>query len=187
MTCIELIIDEVHIISMMILQVANFLVILHYLISVVCGQTMGSGDPLMIEIQGINSASKAGLCPSTAEREKALYGLRQKYADTSLISAAEALTAVYTCNGTTGWRRIVFINMTDTSYSCPSELVLTSYSKRTCGIQRTIGEGCTSTTFSVSGARYNQVCGRIRGYQCGHTILHSTATAFTIGALRVTM
>ena len=84
----------------MILQVANILVILH-LISVACGQTMGSGDLLTIEIQGINSASKAGLCPSTAEREKALYGLRQKYADTSLISAAEALTAVYTCNGTT--------------------------------------------------------------------------------------
>ena len=78
--------------------------------------------------------------------------------------------AIYSCKGTTGWRRIAFVNMTNTSYSCPSGLFFTSYSKRTCGIQRTIREGCTSTTFSVSGARYNQMCGRIRGqgYQRGH-------------------
>ena len=40
----------------------------------------------------------------------------------------------------------------------------------TCGIQQAIFAGCISTTFSVDGIRYNQVCGRIRGYQYGNTI-----------------
>ena len=78
--------------------------------------------------------------------------------------------AIYSCKGTSGWRRIAFINMTNTSYSCPSGLALRSYSKRTCGIPQSFFAGCISTTFSVGGAQYSQVCGRIRGYQRGHTI-----------------
>ena len=73
------------------------------------------------------------------------------------------------CNGTPGWRRVAFVNMTDTSYNCPTGLNLTSYSRRTCGRSRTnIGE-CSSTTFSVGGLSYSRVCGRIKGYQFGAT------------------
>ena len=68
------------------------------------------------------------------------------------------------CSGP-GWRRVAFINMTDTSYDCPTGLNLTSYSKRTCGASLTTA-GCSSTTFSVEGS-YSHVCGRIRGYQIG--------------------
>ena len=68
------------------------------------------------------------------------------------------------CNGSPGWKRVVFINMTDTSYDCPTGLNLTSYSKRTCGRLHTT-EGCSSTTFNVGGLSYSRVCGRIRGYQ----------------------
>ena len=71
------------------------------------------------------------------------------------------------CNGTPGWRRVAFINMTDTSYNCPTGLNLTSYSKRTCGRSHTTQGGCSSTTFSVGGLPYSRVCGRIRGYQFG--------------------
>ena len=173
----------------MILQSRNFHAALA-LVLVACGQAA------MIDLQEIKS--ETGVCLSSVKREKMLSGLRQNIS-ASLISEVHGGTttrsteppttdqistttasatvttlspppAIYSCNGTTGWRRIAFVNMTDTSYSCPSGLVLTSYSKRTCGIQRTVREGCTSTTFSVSGARYNQVCGRIRGYQRGHTI-----------------
>ena len=56
--------------------------------------------------------------------------------------------------------------MTDTSYNCPTGLLLTSYSKRTCGRSRAT---CTSTIFSVGGLSYSRVCGRIRGYQYGST------------------
>ena len=75
-------------------------------------------------------------------------------------------TNTYACNGTPGWRRVAFINMTDTSYNCPTGLSLTSYSKRTCGRSHT-SSGCSSTTFSVGSLPYRHVCGRIRGYQYG--------------------
>ena len=65
-----------------------------------------------------------------------------------------------------GWRRVAFINMTDTSYNCPSGLSLASYSKRTCGRSHTTA-GCSSTTFSVGDLPYSNVCGRIEGYQFG--------------------
>ena len=58
--------------------------------------------------------------------------------------------------------------MTDTSYNCPTELSLTSYSKRTCGRSHT-NSGCSSTTFNVGDLSYSQVCGIIRKYQFGAT------------------
>ena len=77
-------------------------------------------------------------------------------------------TATTGCSGP-GWRRVAFINMTDTSYNCPTGLTLTSYSKRTCGRSHTTRGGCSSTTFSVGGLPYSGVCGRIRAYQFGST------------------
>ena len=58
--------------------------------------------------------------------------------------------------------------MTNTSHNCPQGLSLTSYAKRTCGrADQTIG--CYSTTFSTEGFEYDNVCGRIIGYQYGAT------------------
>ena len=128
-------------------------------------------------------------CLSTGTREKALNELRQNIKSiistidygstvspttTTMPSTSNAYIiptgiseAVFTCNGTPGWRRIAFINMTDTSYNCPTGLSLTSYSKRTCGLPSTLSAGCISTTFTVNSMQYQQVCGRMRGYQFG--------------------
>ena len=97
---------------------------------------------------------------------------RERELETNLLanSAISAITGhqLHTCNGTPGWRRVAFINMTDTSYNCPTGLSLTSYySKRTCGRSHTTQGGCSSITFSVGGLPYSRVCGRIRGYQFG--------------------
>ena len=102
------------------------------------------------ELQG----SDDGQCPSV---ERARNEIRE-----TVISSF--------CRGPE-WRRIAFINMTDTSYNCPTGLNLTSYSKRTksCGRSHTTYGGCSSTTFSVGGLPYSRVCGRIRGYQFGRT------------------
>ena len=54
------------------------------------------------------------------------------------------------CGGP-GWRRVVFLNMTDASHVCPAGLNLTTYSKRTCGVVHTADHTCSSTTFSVAG------------------------------------
>ena len=50
--------------------------------------------------------------------------------------------------------------LTPCSYNCPTGLNLTSYSKRTCG-RPNADAGYSSTTFSVGGLPYSDVCGRI--------------------------
>ena len=105
-------------------------------------------------------------CPSMEEREKARNKIDQ-IIDSVIMAATSG--PIHTCNGTPGWRRVAFINMTNTSYSCPTGLNLTSYSKRTCGRSHTSLGGCSSTTFCVGGLPYSRVCGRIRGYQFGST------------------
>ena len=70
-------------------------------------------------------------CASVEEREKIRNEIYQ--IANSAILASIATGHIHTCKGTPGWRRVAFINMTDTSYNCPTGLNLTSYSKRTCG------------------------------------------------------
>ena len=71
------------------------------------------------------------------------------------------------CGGP-GWRRVVFLNMTDSSHVCPAGLNLTTYSKRTCGRAHSSRYSCSSTTFSVGGSQYSRVCGRALAYRFGH-------------------
>jgi hypothetical protein len=103
-------------------------------------------------------------CPSVEERERARNEIHQIASSAILVSTGH----IHICNGTPRWRRVAFVNMTDTSYNCPTGLNFTSYSKRTCGRSHTTA-GCSSTTFSVGGLPYSLVCGRIRGYQRGAT------------------
>ena len=110
--------------------------------------------------------SVGGQCPSVEERERVRYEIHQLVNETVYDIVA---SYSHTCNGTPRWKRIAFINMTDTSYSCPTGLNLTSYSKRTCGRSHLNRYGCSSTTFVVGGLPYSQVCGRIKGYQFGAT------------------
>ena len=99
----------------------------------------------------------------------------------STITSATTMSTMTSCGGS-GWKRVAFINTTDTSYNCPTRLNLTIYSKRTCGRSHTTPD-CSSTIFSVGGVPYSQVCGRIRGYQFGAT----SAFNFIIKALIATM
>ena len=74
----------------------------------------------------------------------------------------------YACGGTGGWRRVVYLNMTDPNTNCPSGWQLTSHSKRTCGkVNNTSRLACDSVFFPVSGGDYTHVCGSIRAYQHG--------------------
>ena len=66
-----------------------------------------------------------------------------------------------------GWKRVAFLNMTDTNQSCPGEWELRTIPKRTC--QRKVSRGCSVAAFSCGGASYSKVCGRIIGYQFGTT------------------
>ena len=77
---------------------------------------------------------------------------------------------VYSCGGTEGWRRVVYLDMTDPHTTCPSGWSMTGYSKRTCGRNSTGYRTCDSATFPVSGGEYSRVCGRIKAYQWGGTL-----------------
>ena len=82
-------------------------------------------------------------------------------------STATATDQGYTCGGTSGWRRAVFLNMTDPTHNCPSGWEETGYSKRTCGRASELGGTCDSATFPTGGLEYSRVCGRAVGYQFG--------------------
>ena len=104
--------------------------------------------------------SETGKCLSMEERERARNEIYQ-------VTNSTVADLLNTC-GTLGWRHVAFFNMTNTSYNCPPGLNLTSYSKRTCGRSHK-HDGCSSTKFSIEGAEYSKVCGRMRGYQFGAT------------------
>ena len=75
----------------------------------------------------------------------------------------------HSCGGN-GWRRVVYLDMTNPNATCPSGWKLTGYSQRTCGRNSTAQKICNSATFPVSGGKYSRVCGRIRAYQWGATV-----------------
>ena len=77
---------------------------------------------------------------------------------------------VHTCGGTGGWKRVVYLDMTDPSTTCPSGWQLTGYSKRTCGRNTTVMRTCDSAIFPVGGGEYTKVCGRIKAYQFGRPL-----------------
>ena len=77
---------------------------------------------------------------------------------------------VYTCGGTGGWRRAVYLDMTNLNTDCPRGWSETNYSKRTCGRATDGLYTCDSVYFPVSGGEYSQVCGKIRAYQWGATL-----------------
>ena len=76
----------------------------------------------------------------------------------------------WSCGGTGGWRRVVFLDMTNTSHVCPPGLKRTSYSRRTCGRASSSEHSCSSTTFSVGDSQYSRVCGRALAYRWGNNI-----------------
>ncbi len=70
------------------------------------------------------------------------------------------------CGGP-GWRKVAFIDMTNTSQNCPQGLILTGYSKRSCSAAHTSNDDCSSVTFPVGGGQYSRVCGRAKAYHYG--------------------
>ena len=89
-------------------------------------------------------------------------------APTTAAPTTAPTTATHGQCGGPGWRRVVFLNMTNTSHVCPTGVSLTTYSKRTCGRARLGSNTCSSTSFSVGGSQYSRVCGRALAYRFGY-------------------
>ena len=71
------------------------------------------------------------------------------------------------CGSGGGWTRLAYLDMSDATQNCPSEFILyQSGGVRACGKP---SSGCVSVQFPSNGISYSQICGRVKGYQYGHT------------------
>ena len=118
-------------------------------------------NDIKTELNGVSNTTQ-GLCDKIEEHDA------ETSAELMDLSEYIELQSRYKCGGTGGWRRAIYLDMTDPNTECPSGWsIITSDSKRTCGM---VGSGSTSVFFPVSGGPYIQVCGRIRAYQSGRTL-----------------
>ena len=78
---------------------------------------------------------------------------------------------VYTCGGSAGWRRVVYLDMSDNSQQCPSGWTEATYDGlRLCGRPTSaVYLTCASANFMI-GFQYTKVCGRAVGYQFGDPV-----------------
>ena len=117
-------------------------------------------NDIKTELNGVSNTTQ-GLCDKIEEHDADITA--------ELMDLSEYLIpqSSHTCGGTGGWRRAIYLDMTDPNTECPSGWsIITSDSTRTCGM---VGSGSTSVFFPVSGGPYSLVCGRIRAYQSGRT------------------
>eukprot|EP00731_Ephydatia_muelleri_P002266 Em0001g2266a len=63
------------------------------------------------------------------------------------------------------WVLVGYLNMTDPTQQCPDSWLQLSSPIRSCG--KKSSNPCDSVTITTSGAAYQTVCGRFRGYQIG--------------------
>ena len=114
-------------------------------------------------------------CPSEEQQE-----IRDEVKNATQRLLRESILPLlrgYSCGGSTGWRRVAYLNMSDPSQQCPSVWREITTPHRTCG-RRSLGGSCEGLTYSTGSEQYNQVCGRIIGYQIG------TPDAFYYGPSR---
>ena len=71
------------------------------------------------------------------------------------------------CSTAGPWRRVLYLDMTDPSQTCPKNFrIYSSNGVRTCG--RPSGDGgCVDTVSPTSSLSYSKICGRVIGYQWG--------------------
>ena len=103
-------------------------------------------------------------CPSEAQR--GITRNEVKNDTRSLLRGSVVPLLQTSCGGSTGWRRVAYLNMSNTSQQCPSAWREITTPHRTCG--RRSGS-CDGVTYTTGSEQYNQVCGRIIGYQIGNT------------------
>ena len=71
------------------------------------------------------------------------------------------------CGSGGGWTRLAYLDMSDATQNCPSGLrYYQTGGVRACGKS---SSDCASVQFPSNGISYSQICGRVTGYQYGHT------------------
>ena len=107
-------------------------------------------------------------CPSEVQREMLRMGVKtatQNLLQESVVPQLSTQSS-YSCGGS-GWRRVAYLNMSDPSQQCPSVWQEITTPHRVCGRRSSSGD-CEGLGYTTGSEQYNQVCGRIIGYQIGH-------------------
>ena len=107
-------------------------------------------------------------CPSENQRERA----RNEVDNITLSLLQESIVPFlqqnFFCGGSTGWRRVAYLNMSDPSQQCPSVWREIGTPHRVCGRRSTaFASSCEGLNYTTGSGHYDQVCGRIIGYQIG--------------------
>ena len=105
-------------------------------------------------------------CPSEEQREI----VRNEVDNATLSLLRESVIPLlqgYSCGGSTGWRRVAYLNMSDPSQQCPSVWQEITTPHRVCGRRSTSSASCEGLNYTTGSEQYDQVCGRIVGYQSG--------------------
>ena len=103
-------------------------------------------------------------CPSEEQEEI----LRNEIDNETLSLLQESVIPLlqgYSCGGSTGWRCVAYLNMSDPTQQCPSVWQITT-PHTVCG-RRSTSASCEGLNYTTGSERYDQVCGRIIGYQSG--------------------
>ena len=106
-------------------------------------------------------------CPSVEQREIVRNEIRNA-TQRLLQESVVPLLQVFSCAGSTGWRRVAYLNMSNPSQQCPSVWQEITTPHRTCG-RRSTRASCEGLNYTTGSEQYDQVCGRIIGYQLGST------------------
>ena len=142
--------------------------------SFVVQPTVAQGDnttlPLTYPAQ-VLQGDDSQTCPSEEQREILRNEVKSE-TQRLLQESVLPLLQVFSCGGSTGWRRVAYLNMSDPSQQCPSVWQEITTPHRVCG-RRSTRASCEGLTYTTGSEQYDQVCGRIIGYEI------STPDAFT--------
>ena len=104
-------------------------------------------------------------CPSERQLER----VRNEVEGATLRLLRETVVPLlqnFSCGGSFGWRRVAYLDMADPSQQCPSVWQEITTPHRVCG-RRSSSASCEGLTYPTGNVQYDQVCGRIIGYQLG--------------------
>ena len=163
------------------LSLAHFLLSIATVISL--ATEIASGQPgnysfsLPLRIAGHVIETSDAVCPSSDVLEAARSEVSESV-DRLLQSAESILNPdkfAYSCGGTEGWARIAYLDMGNSSHSCPGDLREVTYSGvRLCTRDSSTFDigmpACTSALFPSNGTTYSQVCGTVIGYVYGNQV-----------------
>ena len=110
-------------------------------------------------------------CPSEEEQEI----LRNQIDNATLSLLSETVVPLLQANSTehpcggSSWRCVAYLNMSDSSQLCPSVWREYTTPHRVCGRRSNTTGSCEGLNYTTGSEQYDQVCGRIIGYQLGST------------------